>query len=151
MLSYILYLSRRRASTSNDDIEQMLVGAQSFNDRHAITGLLVCGHHWFLQHLEGREVDIEKAYRRILKSALHDNVTKLGGGLLLGREFASWSMAGLGNSQLDATMAELGLDPARNVAIPSTPSKLVTVLASSRRILEAAGGINAGAPVVFLD
>lgn len=150
-LSYILYLSRRRASTSNEDVARMLKDAQSFNDRHAVTGLLVCGNHWFLQHLEGREVDIEKAYRRILNSSLHDDVTQLAGGMLLGREFPTWSMAGLGNAQLDDTMAEIGLEPSPNKVLPTDRIKLVKVLAAARGILMAAGGIDAAAPVVFLD
>lgn len=151
MLSYILYLSRRRASTSNDDIAHTLVGAQSFNDRHALTGLLVCGRHWFLQHLEGHENNIEKAYQRILNSKLHDSLSILGSGLLLGREFATWSMAGLGSSKLDTAMAEIGLEPSGNTVMSTDRTKLVNVLAASRRILETAAGIDTSAPVIFID
>lgn len=150
-LRYVMYISRRRPEASDEAVASMVKRAQNFNDRLNLTGLLVCGHHWFLQHIEGLREDISRAYDRILASQLHSDITMLGHGLLLGREFPRWTMASLGGNELDDVLADCGLTPqSQNLAQIDT-IKLVHVIRHARDQLLQRYELTDNAPIIFVD
>ena len=150
-LCYILYLSRRLADTRGSDVAAMLRKAQAFNQSHELTGLLVCGQHWFLQHLEGKRSDLNLVMRRIRAAPLHRDVIVMAEGILLGREFPSWTMGGIGTHNLDTMVAQCGLQPNDLIPVDFNTIPLIEALRQARDDVISQSFDQSAAPVVFLD
>ena len=67
--------------------------ARSNNKSKHITGALLVGDDWFVQTLEGQEVDVRGLYQRIETDPRHDSFSVLEERNGVGRFFARWSMA----------------------------------------------------------
>ena len=150
-LRHILYLSRRLPSTSDAEVDAMVRRAQAFNSESGVTGLLVSGQHWFLQHIEGLGKDINSVFERISASPLHDHITTLSSGILLGREFSGWSMASFSSHKLDDVVAACGISADTDTLRLIDKNILIGVASSIRRIIQEHASRDGGPPVIFID
>ncbi len=70
----------------------ILLDARRCNARDGVTGLLICRADLYLQLLEGPEMQVEAAYRRIAADDRHTDLTMLSRRDITHRLFPRWAM-----------------------------------------------------------
>lgn len=99
-MTRIIYTSTVTDKFKPNDIEDILTTARKYNDKNAITGLLVFNSKTFLQCLEGSRIDVNSTYNRILSDPRHRDVILLDYRDIDEREFDTWSMGYVPSSSL---------------------------------------------------
>lgn len=76
------------------DLQRILVGSRARNRLADVTGLLIFIGGRFTQYLEGPTDGLERIFRLVRASPLHDEVVLVGGRRAIHeRRYAEWSMA----------------------------------------------------------
>lgn len=88
----VAYVSSASHPFSEDELNQLLVGARSSNDAEQVTGVLLYDEGNFFQYLEGPVDGIERIYRRIKASKDHHGLIQLFSRGIPERHFQNWSM-----------------------------------------------------------
>lgn len=89
----LVYVSKSVKRMTQQDLEQLLAEARSFNDKNQITGLLLYdGYGTFVQALEGEEHQVLSLYAKIAADKRHGQLVKLGHHQISSRSFPDWSM-----------------------------------------------------------
>ena len=91
MLHQIIYVSNRYCE--NNEIENLLNKAQTYNRSNNITGLLLYTDTKFIQTLEGKKEDITTLYSKIEKDIRHKSSVIIVNDVIRERSFPSWQMA----------------------------------------------------------
>ncbi|UWX56224.1 BLUF domain-containing protein [Maribacter litopenaei] len=89
----LTYKSTMADGISVDDIEDIIAEAESANQKHNITGCLVCQNNNFFQLLEGPKSNVLRIYDKIKKDARHYDLEVLTRKINSNRFFPKWSMA----------------------------------------------------------
>lgn len=89
----LIYSSRQDQDLKAADIERILMKSRNFNERHKITGILVCTEDAFIQLLEGEDKIVNQLYQRISSDPRHLEPRVLWRGWSDVRIFSGWSMA----------------------------------------------------------
>lgn len=93
MVSQLIYHSFAIPTLTEQDIQDILQVARSFNGENNITGCLLFYQSEFLQILEGDKEIIENLYSRIKEDKRHKNVTTIFHSLYPMRLYSEWNMA----------------------------------------------------------
>lgn len=93
MLQQIVYVSRRLPTTDAAEVEHIAATARTFNAFNDVTGMLIVSDTWFLQVIEGDDVPIQRAFRRISLDQRHAELRLLAKGAIPARGFPDWEMA----------------------------------------------------------
>lgn len=96
----LLYVSTAARPLDDRDLDALLAVARSRNAASDITGVLLYADGRFLQHLEGRDADVEAVFASIEADPRHEDVRVLTRRPIGARQFADWSM---GFGRPDAT------------------------------------------------
>ena len=96
-----LIYSSRSTGIGPEDVESILVGAREYNSGANVTGLLCFSAERFLQCLEGSRSAVNEIYRRILIDRRHEGAEILRYAEVEHRDFASWSMAYVGDTAMN--------------------------------------------------
>ncbi len=88
----IAYLSNATSCVSSKCLENILTSSRSHNERHNITGVLLCYDSVFFQYIEGPKHDLEDVYEKIKQSKMHYNIMELLNQQIPKREFEGWAM-----------------------------------------------------------
>ena len=75
-----------------EDLDNRLVQARTFNASRQITGLLLYQNGFFIKALEGAAREVNQLYERISNDDRHTDVTKLYDQKATHASFAEWSM-----------------------------------------------------------
>lgn len=89
----LIYRSKATSILNQNQIQDMLIKARSFNQSNEITGCLLFYHEEFLQYLEGEECVVKQLFEKIKVDDRHFNVSVLSEGNIYNREFKDWQMA----------------------------------------------------------
>jgi hypothetical protein len=89
----LTYISTAVAGLTDREIENILAISRRNNARDGITGLLVHDDIRFLQALEGEQVVVEAAFRRIKADPRHRAAVMLSEREVAAKQFGAWSMA----------------------------------------------------------
>jgi len=91
----LIYRSRDRLDTENRtaELSHLFTQARSKNERRRITGALLVSGDWFVQVLEGGEVEVRAVFGRIQQDPRNDAVELLSAAMVKERVFGHWSMA----------------------------------------------------------
>lgn len=89
----LIYLSRAKDSLSHSDIDQILESSRKRNLENQVTGILMFKDGFFLQVLEGPEVQVFETLSRIVKDRRHHHVQVQVECLSNVRTFEKWQMA----------------------------------------------------------
>ena len=93
-MEQIVYISTARALVPDvQQIEDILRVSRRNNHRDGLTGLLIVGGRRFLQVLEGPNLSLEAAFRRIKADERHFAVVELSRHAITQRSFSDWDMA----------------------------------------------------------
>ena len=94
MLVRLLYASRARPGTTQDDLLAILRKSRANNPAWGVTGVLCCSlnESVYLQVLEGGRSAVNKLYHVIAADPRHDGVELLCYEEIAERRFAGWSM-----------------------------------------------------------
>ena len=103
-LVQVIYCSEAKANLQAADIEQILLYAREHNAKKSITGLLTFDSKFFLQVLEGERQAVSDLITRIGKDPRHHRFCLLCANTIYKRDFASWSMAYVGQTKLNKTV-----------------------------------------------
>ena len=91
-LYYLIYSSSPTKTLSDIELELLLSTARVENEKHHVTGMLVCVPDNYLQLIEGSEEAIKRLYKNILNDSRHSNVITLKEGHINERFFPDWAM-----------------------------------------------------------
>lgn len=120
----ITYISRFAERVDREQIRKLEEVAQRNNERHGITGVLICSGGLFYQIIEGEDDNIDQLYQNIVKDHRHVDIRCLKVEYnVQEREFPHWSMK------------SLNLDEANDVLMRPIRT-LLQVLTESYGILE---------------
>lgn len=103
-LTRLVYASTISDDFSCDDAEQILANAREHNKQNHVTGMLCFNNQYFLQCLEGSRPNVNSTYHRILNDKRHCNIILLDYQEISMREFGSWSMGYMTESNLTTAL-----------------------------------------------
>lgn len=92
MLSQIIYVSKRNANCTSDEIDKILNSCKKNNPPLNITGVLLYSDHKFLQCVEGESNVIKGLYDKIKGDYRHKQCMMISFGPIKERKFPSWHM-----------------------------------------------------------
>lgn len=92
MLIQLIYASESATKLSLDVVHQIAESAASFNASLDVTGVLLCGHGFFLQVLEGSAERVNAIYHRIARDDRHTGLRLISYGEVPERSFSRWNM-----------------------------------------------------------
>ncbi|MDD1621469.1 MAG: BLUF domain-containing protein [Methylococcaceae bacterium] len=96
----LVYMSQAVKPFSTDELMRLLRQCRQGNSVQGITGVLLYFNECFVQVLEGKEEQVNKAFQKIRRDPRHRNVTKLERTYITERQFPDWSM---GFEEVDAS------------------------------------------------
>ncbi|BDX06513.1 BLUF domain-containing protein [Planctobacterium marinum] len=88
----LIYTSKIASSISAGDMENIIVNSQAYNQRAAITGLLICNFDCFFQVLEGPDLLVQMLFDKIKTDPRHERVKVISTRQADHRMFPGWSM-----------------------------------------------------------
>jgi hypothetical protein len=91
-LHHLVYQSSATTPISESHLEALLTQSRTWNEAHALTGVLLYSHGDIMQVLEGTEEEVRYIFNCIEQDTRHYGVTKLSDGPIVERNFAQWSM-----------------------------------------------------------
>jgi hypothetical protein len=103
MLSQLVYVSSRKSSCTDQEIEKILAACQRNNPHAEATGVLLYSKDKFIQYLEGDAKQLLALYDKIKQDPRHEKVRMISYGPIKEKAFPSWHMATkqLSTAQLD--------------------------------------------------
>lgn len=92
MLSQLVYVSNRKSTCTEAEIEKILASCKKNNPGLDITGILLYSDTKFIQMVEGNSKVITTLYDKIKMDSRHSNVMMISYGPIKERAFPSWHM-----------------------------------------------------------
>jgi hypothetical protein len=92
MLSQLVYVSNRKSSCTDAEIEKILVSCKKNNPSLEITGVLLYSDTKFIQMVEGESKVITGLYDKIKLDNRHTNPMMISYSPIKDRSFPSWHM-----------------------------------------------------------
>jgi hypothetical protein len=93
-LYHLIYQSKATRPFSDVELKHLLETAREYNEQHGITGLLLYGHGYFIQLLEGDDDVVQSLYYNcIAPNPGHHSLKILREGKIEQRLFYRWAMA----------------------------------------------------------
>lgn len=92
MLSQLVYVSVRKSSCTEEEIQKILASCKKNNAGLDITGVLLYSDTNFVQYLEGEYKQIIGLYDKIKTDDRHKNFVLITSSPILERSFPSWQM-----------------------------------------------------------
>ena len=99
-LCRLIYFSAVRGGLSRADLKDILARSRSNNAAAGVTGALCFNNSRFLQVLEGRRLQVNKVFGRILADPRHQEVGIITFAPAAERLFPAWSMLLVGDDRL---------------------------------------------------
>ena len=103
MLSHLVYISTRKPTCTEEEIEKILTACQKNNKEIDITGVLLYSPMQFLQYIEGPYSVIISLYDKIKTDNRHKNAVLISSAPIVERCFPSWQM---GSKQFNSHIIE---------------------------------------------
>ncbi|HEY0009148.1 MAG TPA: BLUF domain-containing protein [Tepidisphaeraceae bacterium] len=91
-LARIIYVSRRSAGVSDDDVVELALRSSRRNRVYGVTGCLWFGDKQFFQILEGDRAVVDSLFTRIQLDARNCAVRLLSNQAIITREFTRWAL-----------------------------------------------------------
>ncbi len=88
----IIYFSAALETTSEQDLNDILLHAKAYNSSHNITGVLLHIDGDFLQILEGEKDNVQTLFEKIKKDRRHRGILTVIESEIKKRQFPEWSM-----------------------------------------------------------
>jgi hypothetical protein len=93
MLSQLVYVSSRKSTCTDTDIEKILSACKKNNPTSDTTGVLLYSQNKFIQYLEGDSKQLLNLYDKIKQDKRHEKVMMISYGPIKEKNFPSWHMA----------------------------------------------------------
>jgi hypothetical protein len=103
MLAQLVYVSSRKSTCSDQEIEKILSACQKNNPHVEATGVLLYSKDKFIQYLEGDSKQLLALFDKIKQDPRHEQVRMISYGPIQEKAFPSWHMATKQLSQSDLT------------------------------------------------
>ncbi len=113
MVSNLVYVSARRQSCTQKEIDNILASCQKNNKDLDITGVLLYTETRFVQYLEGDYKQIMELYEKIKTDARHSSVVLVSLSSIPKRLFPSWQM---GSKKIDEKNVEFNTSLSKDEA-----------------------------------
>lgn len=118
MLSQLVYVSARKPSCTEEEIQKILAACKRNNSDKDITGVLLYSGTHFVQYLEGDYRKIVSLYDSIKTDNRHKNVVMICSSPIQERSFPSWQM-GAKKFEENAIEYQTEMDPSEKLAFRS--------------------------------
>ncbi|MDO1450991.1 BLUF domain-containing protein [Rhodocytophaga aerolata] len=93
MLAQLVYVSSRKSTCSDQEIEKILSACQKNNPHVEATGVLLYSKDKFIQYLEGDSKQLLSLFDKIKQDSRHEQVRMISYGPIKEKAFPSWHMA----------------------------------------------------------
>ncbi|MBL7858670.1 MAG: BLUF domain-containing protein [Cyclobacteriaceae bacterium] len=93
MLAHLAYVSNRKSTCTESEIESILKSCKKNNPPLNITGVLLYSDTKFIQYVEGESNELLALYDKIKKDPRHDKAVMVSYGPIAAKIFPSWHMA----------------------------------------------------------
>jgi hypothetical protein len=93
LYTHIVYTSKASPSMTEESLDAILKKARDSNKRNNLTGFLIVRDGYFLQLLEGPDVDVKNCFSKITKDSRHSNLVLQAVLSSNERMMGSWDMA----------------------------------------------------------
>jgi hypothetical protein len=103
MLAQLVYVSSRKSTCSDQEIEKILSACQKNNPHAEATGVLLYSKDKFIQYLEGDSKQLLALFDKIKQDPRHEQVKMISYGPIQEKAFPSWHMATRQLSKSDLT------------------------------------------------
>ena len=88
----LVYVSTSINEVDSDTLQSILSTAQTNNDAHDLTGLLVFDDKYFVQLIEGGRSAVSQLLGNLYRDTRHKDLVVLGFDVVHQRQFPNWSM-----------------------------------------------------------
>lgn len=92
MLAHLAYVSVRKSTCTDLEIEKILASCKKNNPPLQITGVLLYSENKFIQYVEGESGDLMTLYDKIKKDPRHEKVVMISYSPIANKIFPSWHM-----------------------------------------------------------
>jgi hypothetical protein len=92
MLSQLVYVSNRKATCTDIEIQKILDSCKKNNPSLDITGILLYSDKKFIQLVEGESKTLNQLYDKIKQDSRHENCMLISYGPIKSKAFPSWHM-----------------------------------------------------------
>ncbi|PZR30336.1 MAG: bluf domain protein [Azospira oryzae] len=92
MLAHLAYVSVRKNSCTEPEIEKILASCKKNNPPLNITGALLYSENQFIQYVEGEAIELMSLYDKIKKDQRHEKTVMISYSPITDRIFPSWHM-----------------------------------------------------------
>ncbi len=92
MLAQLVYLSKRKANCTEEEINKILEACKRNNPDLGVTGILLYSSDKFIQLVEGKNKSIMELYDKIKGDPRHENCVMVSLSPINERSFPSWHM-----------------------------------------------------------
>lgn len=92
MLSQLVYVSKRKANCTTEEIDKILASCKQNNPDLGITGILLYSQDKFIQLVEGESSIVMKLYDKIKKDDRHKDCVMISLAPIKEKSFPSWHM-----------------------------------------------------------
>ena len=92
MLAHLAYVSTRKSTCTDAEIEKILGSCKTNNPPLGITGVLLFSQNQFIQYVEGESKLLMQLYDKIKKDDRHDRVVMVSYSPINEKIFPSWHM-----------------------------------------------------------
>ncbi|MEF1291663.1 BLUF domain-containing protein, partial [Vibrio sp. M260118] len=89
----LIYVSTVSAEFKMSSFDEIMFTAQERNRANDITGVLYFSPKYFMQYLEGEQVNVAATFARIEKDPRHTDILVVDKQPITARQFGEWSMA----------------------------------------------------------
>ncbi|MDO1451595.1 BLUF domain-containing protein [Rhodocytophaga aerolata] len=93
MLAQLVYVSSRKNTCNDFEIEKILAACQKNNPHVDATGVLLYSQDKFIQYLEGEAKQLLALFDKIKQDPRHEKVRMISYGPIKEKAFPSWHMA----------------------------------------------------------
>ena len=88
----LIYTSKIACSITSGDVENIILNSKAYNERAAITGLLISNFDCFFQVLEGPDLLVQMLFDKIKTDPRHERVQIIANQQTEHRMFPGWTM-----------------------------------------------------------
>ncbi len=107
MLAQLVYVSKRKAKCTEEEINNILAACKRNNPNLGITGVLLYSRDKFIQLVEGENKTIMSLYDKIRDDSRHENCVMVSLSPIKEKSFPSWHM---GSKKMKDNMMEYDTD-----------------------------------------
>lgn len=136
ILVRLIYTSKLDGAILEEE-SSMICAAKKYNTENHISGILLCGHDFVFQMLEGSRDSINELYSKISRDQRHKDLVLLRYHEIKNREFADWDFAFITSKDLEQNNLLLATNPSQFTSAQSLATiRRISILLQAEQLMK---------------